>query len=152
MSLRRGRWIVGVLVVAAVLVVVLLSVGSGGGKQPEGAQAAEPATVEPIEGTDLSRVKLSAAAAERLGIKTAVVEQRGSSRTVIPYDAVLYAPDGRTFSYTSPEPRVFVRHPIRVDRIVGDRALLSSGPPVGTAVVTVGSQELFGTEFEVEED
>jgi hypothetical protein len=151
MSLHPGRWIVGVLVVAAVLVAVLLSVGSGGSTQREGAQAAEPATVEPIEGTDLSRVKLSAAAAERLGIRTMVVEQRGS-RTVIPYDAVLYAPDGSTFTYSSPEPRVFVRHPIRVDRIVGDRALLSSGPPVGTAVVTVGSQELFGTEFEVEED
>ena len=37
-------------------------------------------------------------------------------------------------------------------RIDGDAAMLSSGPPVGTAVVTVGSQELFGTEYDVEED
>jgi hypothetical protein len=147
--MRSKRWIVGVLV-AAGLVAVLLSVGTS--KQQESAVAAEPATVEPIAGSDLSRVTLSAAAAERLGVRTAAVEQRGASRKVIPYDAVLYGPAGNTFTYTSPERLVFVRAPITVDRITGDRALLSSGPPVGTEVVTVGSQELFGTEYEVEED
>jgi hypothetical protein len=30
--------------------------------------------------------------------------------------------------------------------------VLSRGPPVGTPVVTVGSQELYGSEYEVEED
>ena len=38
------------------------------------------------------------------------------------------------------------------DRIAGKLAFLKSGPPSGTPVVTVGSQELFGTEYEVEED
>src|SRR3954447_13271648 len=131
--MRAERWIVGVLV-AAGLVAVLLFVAAGSSKQPASAHAADPATVEPIAGSDLSRVKLSAAAAERLGIKTAAVEQRGSNRTAIPYDSVLYSPDGSTFTYTSPEPLVFVRHAISVDRIIGDRALLSSGPPAGTVV------------------
>jgi hypothetical protein len=149
--MRAKRWIVGVLIVAGVAA-ILLAVGSGGSKQPVSAQAGEPATVEPIKGSDLSRVTLTAAAAERLGIKTAAVEQHGANRTVIPYDAVLYDPNGNTFTYISPEPLVFVRHAIGVADITGDRALLSSGPPPGTAVVTVGSQELFGTEFEVEED
>ena len=63
---------------------------------------------------------------------------------VIPYDAVLYAADGSTFTYTSPKPHVFVRAPISVRNIRGDRAVLSAGPPAGTPVVTVGSQELFG--------
>jgi hypothetical protein len=146
---RGTRWIVGVLIVAG-LVAVLLSVRSD--NPNEEASASEPATVEAIKGTDLSRVTLTAQAARRLGIKTAPVTREGGRRTVIPYDAVLYAADGKTFTYTSPKPLVFVRHAISVDDIKGDRALLSAGPPTGTAVVIVGSQELFGTEYEVEED
>jgi hypothetical protein len=46
---------------------------------------------------------------------------------------------------------VFVRAPIEVTDIRGDQALLSSGPPVGAAVVTVGGSELYGTEFGVAE-
>jgi len=58
----------------------------------------------------------------------------------------------RLVKYTSPAPLVFVRHAIVVYDIDGPRAFLSSGPPLGTAVATVGSQELFGTEYAVEED
>ena len=118
--------------------------GEGGG--------AEPATVEPIKGTDLNRVILTPQAARRLGIETAHVRRLGAHRIVLAYDAVLYNADGSTFTYTSPAPRVYVRAPIRVERIDGDDAILSKGPPVGTAVVTVGSQELYGSEYEVEED
>ena len=147
--MRGTRWIVGVLIVAG-LVAVLLSVRSD--TSNEEASGSEPATVEAIKGTDLSRVTLSAQAARRLGIETAPVTRESGRRTVIPYDAVLYGADGKTFTYTSPKPLVFVRAAISVDDIKGDRALLSAGPPTGTAVVTVGSQELFGTEYEVEED
>jgi hypothetical protein len=70
----------------------------------------------------------------------------------MPYAAVLYDKQGKTFTYTSPKPLVFVRHSITVDHIKGNDAFLSNGPPPGTAVVTVGSQELFGVEYEVEED
>jgi hypothetical protein len=150
MSSHGVRWIAGALL-AAGLVVVLLSVASGTSKPPARADVREPATVEPIAGSDLSRVTLTADAAGRLGIRTAAVKQRGAHREVIPYDAVLYGPAGDTFTYTSPEPLVFVRQAITVDRIAGDRALLSSGPPPGTEVVTVGSQELFGTEHQVED-
>jgi hypothetical protein len=41
---------------------------------------------------------------------------------------------------------VFVRHSISIDQINGNQAVLSAGPPSGTAVVTVGAAELFGTE------
>jgi multidrug efflux pump subunit AcrA (membrane-fusion protein) len=96
-------------------------------------------------------VKLSEKAAKRLGIETAAVRSRGSSE-VIPYDAVLYDAGGATFTYTSPERLVFVRAPIKVTRIDGDKAILSAGPKAGTEVVTVGLQELYGSEYEVEED
>jgi hypothetical protein len=112
----------------------------------------EPVTVEPVKGTDLNRLTLTSQAAERLGIETAQVRKRSVQRTVVPYGAVLYSADGTTFTYTSPAPRVYVRAPIRVARIDGDDAILSMGPAVGTQVVTVGSQELYGSEYEVEED
>jgi hypothetical protein len=144
------RWIVVVLLVAG-LAALLIATRSETSKEAEAGDS-EPAQVEPIKGTELSRVKLSADAAKRLGIETAPVRRRGAHGKVIPYAAVLYDAEGRTFTYTSPEPLVFVRHAIDVDRVEGSRAFLSRGPPAGTAVVTAGSQELFGTEYEVEED
>ena len=39
-----------------------------------------PATVEPIEGTDLLRVILTAEAAERLDMQTGTVEDDGAGR------------------------------------------------------------------------
>lgn len=114
------------------------------------------ATVEPIDGTGVARVTLSGEAADRIDVQTVSVAQAtgaGSrSSTVIPYSAVLYDPSGATWTYTSPEPLVFVRAPIHVVRIRGDEALLSDGPPPGTQVVTVGAAELLGTEYEVGEE
>lgn len=70
----------------------------------------------------------------------------GGPRKVVPYAAVLYGVHGETWVYTNPEPLIFVRSPITVDYIDGDMAVLSEGPAVGTAVVTLGAAELFGTE------
>jgi hypothetical protein len=145
---QRSRLIVAVLV----LVIATAAVSACGGSASSANGDSEPATVEPIKGTDLKRVTLSEEAAKRLGIKTAAVRPHGALGTVVPYGAVLYNADGSTFTYTSPKPLVYVRAPIRVERIDGAEAILSHGPPVGTAVVTVGSQELYGSEYEVEED
>jgi hypothetical protein len=138
-------WLVAALIVAA------LAVSACGGSSSS-ESGGEPATVEPVKGTDLNRVTLTAEAAKRLGIQTAQVRQHGARRTAVPYGAIVYNADGSTFAYTSPEPRVYVRAPISVDRIDGGEAILAKGPPVGTAVVTIGSQELYGSEYEVEED
>ena len=109
-----------------------------------------PARVERQEGATVSRVILSARAAERLDIQTAPIRDAGTTqRTVIPYSALIYDLHGDTWAYTNPAPLTFVRQRIRVDRIDADVALLSDGPPVGTAVVTVGAAELFGIEFGV---
>ena len=111
-----------------------------------------PSHVEPIEGSELSRVTLSERAAQRLGIETAEVsseEIAGTPRQIIPYGAVIYDSSGATWTYTSPEPLTFVRHPITINAIDGDRAVLSEGPEDGTAVVSVGAAELYGTEYKV---
>jgi hypothetical protein len=65
---------------------------------------------------------------------------------VIPYAAVIYDTEGNTWIYTNPEPLVFVRQSIVVDRIEGDEAFLSQGLDSGTMVVTVGVSELYGAE------
>jgi len=70
----------------------------------------------------------------------------GTQQKVIPYAAVLYDTHGGTWAYTRLEPLTFVRHPIVVDYIEGDLAVLSEGPPAGAEVVTAGAGELFGAE------
>ena len=67
-------------------------------------------------------------------------------RKIVPYSAIIYDANGNTFVYISPEPLTFIRSAISVDYIEGDRAVLFDGPPTGTAVVTVGAAELYGTE------
>jgi hypothetical protein len=139
------------LLVAALVVVGALALSACSDSQSSGG-GDEPATVEPVKGTDVSRVTLTPEAAKRLGIETAAVRRHGADEMTVPYGAVVYNADGTTFTYTSPKPRVFVRAPIIVERIEGGEAILLKGPPAGTQVVTTGSQELYGSEYEVEED
>jgi hypothetical protein len=109
----------------------------------------EPATIEKIEGTELNRVTLSEKAMQRLDIQTAPVREEqvdATPRKVIPYAAVIYDLQGKTWAYTSPKPRTFVRHPITVEHIEGDIAVLADGPPVGSEVATVGVAELYGSD------
>jgi hypothetical protein len=140
----------------AILVVLALALPGCKEAPAEEEGASDLATVEPIEGSDVSQVTLSEEAAGRLDIETAPVETAGktdgSARTTIPYAAILYDPAGDSWTYTNPEPLVFVRAPIDVIRIDGEQALLSSGPPPGTEVVTVGAAELLGTEYGVGEE
>ena len=71
-------------------------------------------------------------------------------QTTIPYSAVIYGVEGGTWTYTSTGPLTFVRAPITVASVQGDVAILSEGPDPGTEVVTVGGEELLGTEFAIE--
>jgi hypothetical protein len=109
-----------------------------------------PAKLEPIKGTDVQRVKFDAVAAKRVGLKTAPIRQNGQGK-IMPYAALIYDAEGKTYAYTAPEPLTYVRQEINIDHFDGDGVVLSDGPPVGTEVVTVGVDEVYGTEFEVEE-
>jgi hypothetical protein len=136
-----------VLVVGAVSTVFALS----GRSETAAAASAPPATVERVA-KGLNRITLSAEAARRIDVQTAPATAENGS-TVIPYAAVLYDPDGRTWTYTSSKPLVFIRKNITVDRIEADRAILTKGLAPGTAVVTVGADELWGVEYGgIEED
>jgi len=130
------------------LIIAGLSLSGCSDKAETRTSKVEPAHVEDIEGKDVKLVVLTERAIERLDIKTVPVSGAGAGMT-LPYAAVIYDEIGGTWAYTSPKAKHFVRHSITVDRIEGDLALLSAGPPAGTKVVTVGAAELLGTEFDI---
>jgi hypothetical protein len=109
----------------------------------------QPAKIEKIDGTEFNRVVLTEKAAQRINIQTTPIREEqvnGTQRKVIPYSAVVYGLKGETWTYTNPQPLTFVRQPITVDYIEGDKAFLADGPAAGTAVVTVGVPELYGAD------
>lgn len=151
---KVDRWTATFLAVAAVVIAGLL-LSALWPRSPDGNGPADPATVEAIPGTNRSQLTLTEDAAHSLGIQTvkiADVMVAGKQMTVVPYSALLYEPNGTTGVYTQTEPLVYVRQPVTVDHIDGDRVLLKAGPPAGTAVVTVGSPELHGIEYGVGEE
>ena len=139
---RHHRWLTA-LPLMAVLVL------SACGKPPEeGHEIDEPYSLEEVGGTDLAQVTLTDSAAERLGIETAPIVEEGDL-TVVPSAAVMVDSDGVYWVYTNPEPLVFLRHEITIEREEGATTFVSAGPPVGTLVVTVGVPELYGAETEI---
>lgn len=67
----------------------------------------------------------------------------------IPWSAVVQDVSGGAWVYERVQPQTFVRRRVTVSRIHGAEAELSRGPAPGTAIVTAGAAELFGTEFGV---
>jgi hypothetical protein len=150
---RARNWAIGAFA-ACIAALLIVAVVAGLSKSEAQATEAQPASVEPIGDGGLNTLALTAEAASRLGIKTTPVRTEVVAhvrKTVIPYSAVVYDATGASWAYTTSKPLSFVRHPIVVARVAGDLAVLSSGPSVGTQVVSVGVAELFGTEFEFEE-
>jgi hypothetical protein len=157
--MRRGKWMA-----AALLTVGLGVAGCSGASSTTEASHGQPAKAEAIAGKEVMKVTLTERAAQRVGIKTVTIGaapsaalagqgagQGGaaSSATVVPYSAVLYAPDGETFVYTVTQPLTYVREKVVVATVGGargDEAVLTVGPPAGTEIVSVGLIELYGVE------
>jgi hypothetical protein len=111
----------------------------------------KPYPLEKPEGTSITRLRIEQRVFDRIRIQTSTireVERFGgeTARKVVDYSAIVYDPKGDTIVYTNPSPLVFVRQSVTVDSIDGDTAVLTDGPPAGTAVVTVGTAELLGME------
>ncbi|MBU0665189.1 MAG: hypothetical protein KJ990_11680 [Proteobacteria bacterium] len=66
---------------------------------------------------------------------------------VVPYSAVYYDGKGNPWVYINGKPFTFERQRITIKRIVGDLAVLSDGPAIGTPVVTIGAALLYGAEI-----
>ena len=130
-----SRWIIVTVLLAGFLL------SACGGQVPVTGEKVAPSMLEPIEGSELSRVILTEKAAERLGIETVL-----ASGIEVPYAAVIYDTEGKTWMYTNPAPLTYVRALIMIDYIEGDTAFLSESLASELAVVTVGVSELYGTE------
>lgn len=120
-----------------------------GCKQDRIEEKHHPATLTESGQEGIMKVTLEPRAIERIGIQTASVREEmvGSTRRlVVPYGALIYDSKGGTWTFTNPEPRVYVRTKTVVENVEGDRVIMSAGPPAGTIVVTVGAAELMGAE------
>lgn len=86
----------------------------------------------------------------RAGERTAVEISTTDSKQealVIPFNAVLHDIHGGQWVYVKTGEHSYTRKRISVARLASAEAVLFSGPPAGTSIVTDGSAELFGTEF-----
>jgi hypothetical protein len=118
------------------------------GKHVDKHTAEHPAELQNIPGSPLKKVILTERAAQRLDVKTDQVRDQGGQR-MVPYSSIIYDPTGKTWVYTNPAPRTFVRESIVVDRITGNQVLLKSGPNAGTAIASQAVAEIYGTELKV---
>ncbi|MBI5515013.1 MAG: efflux RND transporter periplasmic adaptor subunit [Deltaproteobacteria bacterium] len=82
---------------------------------------------------------------ERLSV--ALPLRDAGEATVVPWSAVVFDVEGGSWVYEAPGRHSYVRRRVAVGYVAGDLAVLTRGPAAGTAVVTVGAAELFGTEF-----
>ena len=116
---------------------------------------ARPSGLPPVEDTKRTMLKLyyvvpgkehGLTPNMRMRVELQLLGDEGV-RTVVPYGAVYYDATGAAWVYVYTAPRTFERHRIGIERVIGDLAVLSEGPPVKTAVVTVGAALLYGTEI-----
>jgi hypothetical protein len=160
---RRGtRLGIGVISVAALAGLVL----AARSELPDTGPPIEvqPASVATIPGSSVHAVTLTALAAQRLAVQTVPVAAAPvlptptvsasavPMLTAVPTTALVYDPAGLVWVYTTTGPLTYVRIAVDVDHVAGDEAILRAGPPIGTAVVFVGAQELLGTEYGVGEE
>lgn len=138
---------------AALAVLAVAALGSCA--EPSSAatsEEAEPAHVEPVDDSGLNRIVLEEQAVARLDLQTGTVREEtvdGQPRMGVAHSAIVYDADGTAWVYAVVDELTYERVRVEVDRVVGEDALLSSGPPVGTEVVTVAVAELYGAEHDV---
>lgn len=151
MVLRKRRIII--LALGALLAILVYQDWS-----ESAARKNEPFKMESTGQNGLNRLTLTEKATQRLDLKTDKVKKEqlqptaqldnGANKTelIVPYSSIIYDADGNAWVYLNPEPQVFVRQKVVIDRIDGDKVILLEGPPAGTEIVTVGLAELWGAE------
>ena len=132
------------------LVVGLAALGlSACGGSTTSSTPAPAAKLVHVDGSHVPSVELTPLGAQRIGIQTtpvAAVAHRGGARTVIPYGAVVYEPNGKPVVFVNTGRFVYRLTPITIANIAGSRVYVSRGPAVGKRVVTVGAEELLGVQ------
>lgn len=106
----------------------------------------EPAALESAGPDEPAKVILTEEAVRRVALQTTVVGARAGELTV-DHGALIYDKKGVPWVFAVVGPLTYVRSPVTVKHVDGDVATLSSGPPAGSEVVTVGAIELWGAEL-----
>jgi hypothetical protein len=139
MSIGRSHGVVALLAAGLALA------GCGGSAQGADASAPEVASVSEAADGGPGVITLAETAEKRLDLQTVAVAASPAGN-MVPYSAVLYEPDGSSWVFVQTAPHTFQRSSISISNIAGDQVAVSSGPPVGTPVVSQGAAELVGVE------
>jgi len=110
---------------------------------------AAPPAANPIAGTAdlffaLDNRQAHYRPGERVGVTLKL--QSAAENLTVPWSAVVFDIHGGAWVYEKTGDRMYTRRRVVVRYVAADTAVLDSGPPPGTTVVTVGAAELFGTE------
>jgi hypothetical protein len=132
------------------------------GKPHRSGSTARPVTAPPSADADAGTIDLYYALENRvppLELVNRVAEYHPGERVAvrlplkdepesltIAWSAVIHDIHGGTWVYEQTAERTYVRRRVVVRHAAGDTAVLASGPPPGTRIVTAGTAELFGTE------
>jgi hypothetical protein len=140
-------------VAASLAAVAVITLGASGCSEAGASNETNSETAVTVEsaGEDQpARLTVSERAEQRLGIRTEPVRpisgQPSGATEVISYSAVVYDAEGKSWAFSAPSPRIYIRVPIVISSITGKTVQLKSGPPLGTQVVVVGAPELVGAE------
>jgi multidrug resistance efflux pump len=128
-------------------------VGNLGGAKGDAGRAASPIAAPPSADPAASSVDLFFEL-ENQDHRFRLGERVGASLTmkstedslVVRWSSVVIDIEGGTWVYENPGPHRFARHRVQLRRVMGNVAVLASGPAVGANIVTEGAAELFGTE------
>ncbi len=113
------------------------------------AEPYEPAHLESTGPDQPARVILTDEAQRRIQLQTTLVKPHGADVS-LDHAALVYDKKGKPWVFTVIGPLTYVRAAVGIKEVDENNALiLSSGPPAGTEVVTVGAIELWGTELEI---
>jgi hypothetical protein len=113
------------------------------------AEPYEPAHLESTGPDQPARVILTEEAQHRVQLQTTLVKPHGADVS-LDHAALVYDKKGKPWVFTVIGPLTYIRAAVGIKEVNENNVvILSSGPPAGTEVVTVGAIELWGTELQI---
>jgi hypothetical protein len=113
------------------------------------AEPYEPAHLESTGPDQPARVILTEEAQHRVQLQTTLVKPHGADVS-LDHAALVYDKKGKPWVFTVIGPLTYVRAAVGIEEVNENNVvILSTGPPAGTEVVTVGAIELWGAELEI---
>lgn len=115
--------------------------------EPAPTSSYHPAELSSPDPLGVREVTFTDDAARRVGLQTSRVTASGAD-LVVPYAALIYDKQGKSWVYTVSKPLTYQRVSVVVKEEVDEATMvLSAGPPAGTEVVTRGAAEVYGAEL-----